>query len=181
MDACLGLAAKHGLKVIYRSIEKKKFKAWVERKFSKGVAINPHVAAFPLLARVANDYLRSLPGSPLGIFISDENREIIQDVEKSIRLLRGHEGALKLDQIIEKGFFIDSKASLLLQLCDLCAYFCRKKEEAGMGLPLKSTDERGVKNIEALIFRGDEAFEGTMEWLVTEQKKERPGDKPKVG
>lgn len=133
-DECLKVAQKHGLKLIYRAISKKRFQGWIQSTFGSGVIINPHVAAFPLVARVVDEYLKALPGSPLGIFIADDNREIIGDVEKAIKLLRGAEGTLKLGQIIEKGFFIDSASSLLIQLCDLCVYSARKKEEAKAGL-----------------------------------------------
>src|ERR1019366_2186577 len=129
-NTCLKLAHQHGLKLIYRAIEKRRFQQWMQSAFGPGVLINPHVVAFPLVARVVDEYLKSLPRSPLGIFIADENREIIGDVEKSIRLLRGTAGSLRLGQIVEKGFFIDSTTSLVLQLCDLCAYSARKKEEA---------------------------------------------------
>lgn len=177
-DACLKLAHQHGLKLIYRAIEKRRFQKWIHGAFGPGVLINPHVVAFPLVARVVDEYLKALPGSPLGIFIADENREIIGDVEKSIRLLRGAEGSLKLGQIVEKGFFIDSTTSLLLQLCDLCAYSARKKEEIKIGLPAKPIDENGVQLIESLIHRGNEAYKDTLDWVISQQKKERPGDKP---
>ena len=79
---------KHGLKLVYRAIEKKRFERWIDQTFGPGVEINPYRAAFPLVAlRVVDDYLAALPGSALGMFISDENTEIIQDIEKSIRLL----------------------------------------------------------------------------------------------
>jgi hypothetical protein len=164
-DKCLGLAQAHGLKLIYRAIVKKKFLNWVRETFGTGVSINPHVAAFPLVARVVNEYLASLPEPALGIFIADENREIISDIEKTIHLLRGTDGSLKLSRIIEKGFFIDSSQSLALQLCDLCAYSARKKEEAQAGLPTKPIDWKGMELIEPLIYRGNEAFLDTLEWL----------------
>ena len=66
-DAWFSVAAKHQLKIIYRAIVKKRFERWVHGTFGSGIAINPHVAAFPLVARVIDDWLRSLPGSPLGI------------------------------------------------------------------------------------------------------------------
>src|SRR5438045_3243476 len=103
-DEWFRLAQKHALKFVYRAIAKKRFLEWSHTSFGTGVAINPHVAAFPLVARVVDDLLKSLPGSPLGIFISDENREVVRDVEKAIRILRGAAGVLKLGQIIEKGF-----------------------------------------------------------------------------
>ncbi|MEW6233873.1 MAG: DUF3800 domain-containing protein [Candidatus Omnitrophota bacterium] len=169
-DEWLSISQRHNLKLIYRSIVKKRYRNWIRSTFGSGVSINPHVAAFPLVAHVVNDYLASLQDSPLGIFIVDENREIISDVEKAIYLLRGAEGNLKLDRIIEKGFFIDSSKSFLLQLCDLCAYSAKKKEERKEGLPIKPIDEGGIQMIEPLIQRGDEALQDTLEWLIEQQK-----------
>jgi hypothetical protein len=143
--------------------------------FGTGIAINPHVAAFPLVARVVDDWLKSLPGCPLGIFISDENKEIVRDVEKSIKVLRGVEGTLKLGQVIEKGFFIDSSKSLILQLCDLCALTLRKKEEAKAGLRDNPLHHSGIALLEPLIHRGDEALQDVLEWITAEEKKKRPG------
>ena len=40
--------------------------------------------------------------------ISDDNREVVGDIERFQQLLRVNPGALRLDRIIEKGFFIDS-------------------------------------------------------------------------
>jgi len=81
-DECLQIARKNRLKLIYRAIAKRRFQQWVQATFGAGVLINPHVFAFPLVARVVDEYLKSLPAAPLGIFIADENREIIGDVEK---------------------------------------------------------------------------------------------------
>ncbi|MCX7047524.1 MAG: DUF3800 domain-containing protein [Candidatus Sumerlaeota bacterium] len=170
-DECLQLAHKHDLKFIYRAIAKKRFLNWTRDTFGGGVFINPHVAAFPLVARVVDEYLSSLPEKPLGIFIADENREIISDVEKTIYLLRGAEGSLKLSRIIEKGFFIDSAKSLVLQLCDLCAYSARKKEEARGGIPVKPIDQGGIDLIEPIAYRGNEALQDTLQWLVEQQQK----------
>jgi hypothetical protein len=178
-DACLKLAQQHGLRLVYRAIAKNRFLAWIKSTFGSGVMINPHVVAFPLVARVVDEYLAAQPGPPLGIFISDENREITADVEKAIYLLRGAEGSLKLARIVERGFFIESAKSLVLQLCDLCAYSARKKEEGNAGLPVKPIDEGGIQLIEPLIHRGNEAMQDTLDWLIDQQqKKERPGDKP---
>ena len=111
-DDWLKIAHKHNLKLIYRAIAKRRLLTWIRQTFCSGVFINPHVAAFPLVSHVVDEYLDSLPGNNLGIFISDENREIISDVEKAIFLLRGGKGNLKLNHIIEKGFFIDSSKIL---------------------------------------------------------------------
>lgn len=174
-DEWFRVAQKHALKLVYRAISKKLFQSWSLRTFGPGVAINPHVAAFPLVARVVDDLLKSFPGSPLGIFISDENREVVGDVEKAIRFFRGAEGVLKLGQIIEKGFFIESEKSLVLQLCDLCVYTARRREEKKAGLPVKSIDEGGIPLIEPLIHVGDERLRDVNTWLEQQQKKGRPG------
>ncbi len=171
----MDVAAKHGVKLIYRAIQKKRYQTWQHATFGAGVSINPHVAAFALLSRVVDDYLRALDGSPLGIFVSDENKEIMADVEKSIRVLRGASGTLKLNQIIEKGFFIDSSQSLLLQLCDLLAFSLRKMEEIKAGLPAKTVDEEGIRRAAALVHRGNECFVDVMTWLAEQQNERKKG------
>ena len=123
-DAWLKVAHAHGLKFVYRSIEKKRYQKWMHETFGVGIAINPHVAAFPLVSMVVNGYLAQL--QVRGMFISDENKEIVRDVEKSIRQLRLTSGPLRLSQIIEKGFFIDSAKSRILQLCDMCVLHARE-------------------------------------------------------
>lgn len=173
--ALMDVAARHKLKVIHRAIAKKRYLHWLEKTFGAGVVINPHLAAFPLVAHVVNDYLRQLPGSPLGIFISDENRDVMQDVEKSQRVLRGTPGRLHLSQIIEKGFFIDSRKSLLLQLCDLCAHSLRQFEQDKAGVVLKPIYKHCIPLVQPLIHRGAEALPEVLAWLESEQKKEQPG------
>lgn len=170
-DAWLTLAHRLGLRFIYRAIPKKRYKAWLISAFGSGVSINPHVAAFPLVARVVDDFLQRQPGSPLGIFISDENRDVVTDVEKSLRLLRSVDGVLRLGRIIEKGFFIDSRSSLPLQLCDLCVYAARRKEETKAGIRVKALDQSCAPLIEPLIHRGDEKLTDVLAWLTGEQKK----------
>jgi hypothetical protein len=171
----LGIAHRSGLKFIYRAIEKKRYATWLQRTFGAGVVINPHVAAFSLVAQMANDLLRTSPGAPLGIFISDENKQVMVDVEKSIQVLRGNRGPLHLAQIIEKGFFIESDKSLPLQLCDLCTYTARRMEEAKAGLPTKPIDQNCIPWIKPLIHQGKEPLPDVLAWLESQQKKERPG------
>ena len=170
-DEWLKIARKHQLKVVYRAIVKKKFEQWMHQTFGAGVKINPHVVAFALIARVVDEYLATLPDKALGMFISDENKEIVHDVEKSIKILRGEAGMLRLGQIVEKGFFIDSTKSRVLQLCDLCALSARKMEEAKTGVPLKGFDENGVQLIGELVHRGNEAWVDVMAWLTMQQNK----------
>jgi hypothetical protein len=75
-----------------------------------------------------------------------------------------------LGQIVEKGFFIDSKTSRVLQLCDLCALSARKMEEERTGVPIKGFDRNGITLIEPLIHRGNEAFVDVLAWLAEQQR-----------
>ena len=180
-DKWLALSRQHGVKFIYRAIEKGRFRSWVHRELGSGVKINPYVAAFPLVARVVDEYLAGCPGKPLGIFVFDENKEVVHDIEKSLSLLRGINTSLRLGRVVEKGFFIDSAKSLVLQLCDVCLYCARKKEEQALALPKKEVDRGGIQGIEPLVYKGNEAFFDVLAWVTEQQKKERPGDKPTVG
>jgi hypothetical protein len=162
-DELLQAAIDADVKLICRSIEKKRFRRWMLRTFGTGVTINPHVVAFALVAQVVNQYLKEQKS--LGIFISDENKEIVADVEKSIRLLRGDTSALQLDRVIEKGFFIDSRASLVLQLCDLCAYSLRKSEEQQADMEAKPIDESGIRMVDRITHVGIEPFHDVLDWI----------------
>lgn len=175
MQAWLTVAARHELKVVARAIVKRRYAQWLHQTFGAGVFINPHVGALSLVTQVINSHLKSLPGQPLGIIISDENHQVARDVDKSIRLLRGHDGALRLTQIIEKGFFIESHKSLVLQLCDLCAYAIRRHEEIRHGSAAKPVDTALWQLVSPLLIGGDEKSRDVIAWLESQQKKERPG------
>ena len=162
-DAWLRVAHNHGLKFVYRSIEKKRYKVWQLETFGAGVAINPQIAAFALVALVVNEYL--VNQKALGIFVIDESNEVGRDVEKSIRQLRLTAGPLQLSQIVEKGFFIDSKKSRVLQLCDLCSLHARRKEEENLGAAKKSFDAEGISLLDPLVHRGNEQMVKILEWL----------------
>ena len=136
-DDWLQIAARHRLPFIYRAITKSRYERWMKSAFGSNISVNPHLAAFPLVAQVANNYLRAISKNALGIIISDDNREVVNDLERFLKLLRATPGALQLDRIIEKGFFIDSRKSLLIQLADLCTLQARKDEERKIGLPPK--------------------------------------------
>jgi len=169
-DAWLEIAGQHQLPFIYRAIVKKRYQSWVHSAFGPGISVNPHLAAFPLIALVANGLLKSLGADTLGIIISDDNREVVGDIERFQKLLRVTPGTLQLDRIIEKGFFIDSRKSRLLQLTDVCTLHARKLEERKIGLPPKSVDHRGIELIEPLIHRGPEQLPDVIEWLKQVQK-----------
>ncbi|MFB3892571.1 MAG: DUF3800 domain-containing protein [Phycisphaerae bacterium] len=170
-DEWLSIALRFGAKFVYRAIEKARFHRWVQTTFGSGVKINPYIAAFPLVARVVDEFLAEHPGKPLGIFVFDENKEVVHDIEKSLRMLRGIDSGLRLGRIIEKGFFIDSSKSLILQLCDLCTYSARKKEEQERGLSARDIDNGGVNGIGPLLHRGNEAAWDVIAWVTEQLKK----------
>jgi hypothetical protein len=174
-DQWIESARKHGVRFIYRAIDKSRFRRWVYGELGSGVRINPYVVAFPLVSRVVDEYLADCPERPLGIFVFDENKEVVHDIEKSLSLLRGIDGSLRLGRVVEKGFFIDSAKSLMLQLCDVCLYYARKKEEQTAYLPAKEIDRGGILGIEGLVYKGNEAFWDVLAWIAEQQKKERLG------
>lgn len=176
-DEWLEIAVRHELVFVYRAITKKRLHRWVQSSMGSGVSLNPHIVAFPLVARVLDDYLREQGQSALGIFISDENKEIVSDVEKAIKALRVIDGNLRLGQIIEKGFFIDSAKSLPLQLCDLCLFVARKREETKIGRKERAIDVGAYEKLEPIIHRGNESLQDIMAWLKDGQKNGRPGEK----
>jgi hypothetical protein len=97
-------------------------------------------------------------------------------LEKSLKLLRLiQQPSLKLHQIVEKGFFIDSRTSLPLQLCDLCAHTLKKREEAKAGLRENPLDSEVIRRLEPLLHKGTEAFQDIVAWITAEEKKKRPG------
>lgn len=168
-DAWLRIAQSFKLRFVYRSIEKRRYLKWLIETFGHGVVINPHVAAFALLSTVINDHLSKQ--NDFGIFISDENKEVVRDLEKSIRQLRLTSGPLQLTKVIEKGFFIDSASSRVLQLCDLCVLHARKREERNLGIPPKPFDTVGIEILESFVMTGIEQWQDVLNWLKDEQTK----------
>ena len=159
------IAASRKLKVFYRAIGKKRYARWLSAALGPDAQINPQIAAFVLLAQIINKHLASLTPSTHGIFISDESQEVMRDIEEAIRMLRLDSSVLRLSQVIEKGFFIQSHKSLLLQLCDLCVYSLRKREDEKLGKPLSATNQQLAALVDPLIYRGPEAMPEVLTWL----------------
>lgn len=176
-NECMKLASSHNAKFIYRAIEKQRYQKWHNHVFGAGVQINPYIPGFLLLTQTINTYLRSLPGSPNGILVSDENKEIAKDIEKSTRLLRSISGPLQLSQIIEKNFFISSHESVPLQICDVCTLWARRIEEARLAnRELNHMESQSKAYLDPLLVQGQQNFD-VVEWLVEQQKqKKRPGE-----
>ena len=128
-----------------------------------------------MLARVVDDLVGNMGPTERGMFICDENKSVLRDIEKTILALRGMDGVLRLRNIIEKGFFVDSRKSLLLQLCDLCAFAVRRKAEAEAGLNLSALNQTRIHCASDLIVRGNEAHADVIEWFIAQYGKGRPG------
>ena len=94
---------------------------------------------------------------------------------RSIEAEQRDPGTLRHDRIIEKCFFIDSTKSLLLQLCDMCAYYARKKEEQKLNCPIRERHQAGIDLLEPLILKKQEPLLEIIEWM-DEQIKKRPGE-----
>lgn len=77
-------------------------------------------------------------------------------MERSIKILRLDKASLlKTNNIIEKGFFVDSKKSFALQLSDLVAYYIRKNEEFKLGFRVSDLDKQVFPMIEKLVVPGE--------------------------
>ncbi len=181
-DEWMQVGADHDIRLIFRSVHKKAYASWLVKELGKGVIVNPHIVAFAMLSRCVDNYLSSLPGKPLGMLISDENKEIVADVEKSIQVFRSLEGSLRLNQIVEKGFFIDSSKSLPLQLCDLFALSLRKRIERFWGTaPSKPIDDSGIQFCEKILHNDNQHDTDVLNWLKESERsaiKKRPGVSP---
>lgn len=165
-DEWMTTGAKHGVRLMCRTVFKKPYAQWLVKTFGAGVVINPHITAFALLAPCVDNYLGSLGAEERGMFISDENKQVMADVEKSIKVLKGEVGPIRMARIIEKGFFIDSSKSHLLQLCDLFALSLRKRAERLHGcFAPKTIDDEGIKLAESLLHEDHANDMDVLAWL----------------
>ena len=108
------------------------------------------------------------------MLISDDNKEVVADIEKSIRVLRDTIGTLRLSRIIEKGFFVDSSKSLPLQLCDLFTLSYRKHiERAHCQMPAKTFDNTGIEISLRLTHADSKHDSSVIEWLTEQHQRKK--------
>jgi Protein of unknown function (DUF3800) len=74
-DAWMKVGAENGVRLVARSVNKRKYAQRLVQTFGHGVMINPHVAAFALLSRCVATYLKSLAGSPLACLSATTTRK----------------------------------------------------------------------------------------------------------
>ena len=107
--------------------------------------------ALPFICMGANDYLNRKAPNELGMLIFDEQKESFNDAEKTLKTLRlDPNSLLKTTNLIEKGFFVDSKKSFALQLVDIAAYYIRKYEEYKLKMKVGEIDKQTFDKIKKL-------------------------------
>lgn len=154
-DEILQLLLDNKIAVIYRRIIKSKFAAFCEQRYGPGIKVNPYIMALPFVCMEVDHYLQQTGDDRLGMFIFDEQKEALDDAERSLRTLRlDSKSILKTTNIIEKGFFIDSSKSFALQLVDIAAYYIRKYEENELGLRVSDIDKQTFGKIKELASTG---------------------------
>lgn len=154
-DEMLQLLLDNEITVIYRRVIKRKFAAFCEEYYGPGIKVNPYIMALPFVCMEVDHYLRKTGSEQLGMFIFDEQKETLEDAERSLRTLRlDSSSILKTTNIIEKGFFVDSSKSFALQLVDLAAYYIRKYEENELGLRVSDIDKQTFGKVKKLVSTG---------------------------
>lgn len=166
-DRMLQLLIDYEIPLIYRSINKIKFERFCEDSYGPGIKISPYIMALPFVCMEVNALLQEKGSSELGMLIFDEQKESFNDAEKSIKTLRlDSKSVLKTTNIIEKGFFVDSKKSFALQLADFAALFARKLEEHNAGLKINKYDMQTFEKIKSLTKKSSESrIEDILEWV----------------
>jgi len=147
-DCCLGLLLNLELKVVYRSIEKKKFNKYCENKYGPGISVAPYLMALPFVCTSVNEILDT--ENDLGMLIFDEHHSLME-IEKSLRTLRlDSTSTVTTEKLIEQGFFVDSSKSEAIQLIDLVLYYVRKFEESKLGYKVSSHHKETFPLIEKI-------------------------------
>lgn len=159
--------------VLYRKIVKKDYQKYCEDKYGKGIKIDPYVMAFPFICLGVKPYLERK--NDLGIFIIDEHRSIF-DIEQSLKTLRqAHGDVLKMERVIEKGFFVDSSKSYPIQMLDLVLYYLRKYEEYKIGKKVSPVHLEVFDLVVSLSMNLDNHNQGRdiLEWVDGRIKNEK--------
>ena len=166
-DRMLQLLLDNEITVIYRRIIKSKFATFCDKHYGPGIRVNPYIMALPFVCTEVDHYLSQAGSDHLGMFIFDEQKETLDDAERSLRTLRlDSTSILKTTNIVEKGFFIDSSKSFALQLVDLAAYYIRKYEEHKLGLRVSEVDKQAFSSIKQLVSTGvGSSIVDILEWV----------------
>lgn len=176
-DALFGVLVRHEVRLFAKSTEKKQYASWCHRNFGSDIVVNPHIPAHVLVSQTLNQYLKGLGDRELGILIHDENKDVDKEIETFIRILQADSGILKLERILEKGFFINSKQSRFLQMADLCAFYIRKDEEQKNGKRISGADQQALPLLHQILHSTETDLDDALRWL-TDHIKKRSGEGP---
>jgi hypothetical protein len=155
-DEMLNLIHRSGAPLIYMRIIKKAFEKFCLENYGSGIHVDPYIMALPFICIEVDGYLKDKAHNALGMLIFDEQKEYYTHVERSIRMLRlDKTSLLQTSNIVEKGFFVDSKKSYALQLSDLVAYYIRKYEEYKLGFRVSDLDKQVFPIVEKLVVPGE--------------------------
>ena len=167
-DEILQLLVDNGIVIIYRRIIKIRFEEFCEKNYGHGIKVDPYIMALPFVCMEIDHYLQQKGHNELGILIFDEQKEYLDDAERSLRTLRlDSDSILKTTSIVEKGFFVDSSKSFGLQLVDLAAYYIRKYEENKSGFRVSEIDKQTFGKIEKLVSMGvGSNIVDILEWVI---------------
>lgn len=166
-DRMFELLLSYEIPIIYRRIIKSKFEEFCEKQYGPGIKINPYVMALPFVCMEIDNYLKQKNPAELGMLIFDEQKESFNEAEKSLKTLRlDPNSLLKTTNLIEKGFFVDSKKSFALQLTDIVAFYARKYEEYKFKKPVSELDKQTFDTLKRLIPEGRQTkIEDIHEWI----------------
>lgn len=166
-DRMLQLLIDFEIPVIHRRIIKSKFSDFCEQNYGPGIRINPYIMALPFVCMEVDHYIGQQGQEQLGMFIFDEQKKNLLNVERSLRTLRMDPNSLlKTSRIIEKGFFVDSSKCFAIQLTDLAAHYIRKREEDKLGFQVSLFDKQTFDKIATMTSTGvGSIIQDVLEWV----------------
>jgi hypothetical protein len=155
-DDILSSLCNYKTPVIYMRIIKKAFEKFCIDNYGPGIHVDPYIMALPFICIEVDNYLKEKASNAFGMLIFDEQKEYFTHAERSIRILRLDKASvLKTTNIVEKGFFVDSKKCYVLQFSDLVTYYVRKYEEDKLGLRVSDIDKQAFPYIVKMIVPGE--------------------------
>lgn len=131
------------LDIISFEIKKINYKTYFEKNFSpalqKMVKVPPYLLAYSYILQIFEQYLNE--NKQNGILIADEQdaKTLANDTLGVLRAIDQPE--IRIEKIIEKSFFINSKESNLIQLADICVYCIKRYKE----IELKNIENRSLE------------------------------------
>jgi len=166
-DKMLQLLLDYEIPIIYRRIIKSSFNKFCEENYGPGIKIDPYIMALPFVCTEVNHFLQKKGEHELGMFIFDEQKENLNEAERSLRTLRLDQNSiLKTTNIIEKGFFIDSSKSFAIQITDMATHYIRKYEEHKQNIRVSEFDKQTFGKIKKMTSSGiGSNTEDILEWV----------------